>query len=635
VDLGRLRQHSSRPAGLLARGDAVGLALLLILATQFGRLQNYSLVVALVMVYAITAASLVLLFGVAGQLSLGHAIFLGIGAFVSANVSDRTGLGLEVEVPLAFASTFTVGIIVGLPAIRVRDLYLALTTFALAFAGQKALFEFRWFSGGGAGRRSGSLEILGHELDGPLAIVWVCFAILLVSFWLLRNLIRSRTGRAMHAVRTSETAASAAGINVAAFKILAFGFSAGFAGVAGVLYIHTIRFVNPENFGVEFSILLILTLIIGGKHRLAGALAGAIFVQGLPEAFRGIQEWEGMIYGTILLLLTLWSPSGLIGIVELGIAPIRRAWFVDATEPAAGDASALSSARALDAPEPHRTITSKIDAVGPSARAAVDPPAEARPAPAPVRGRLELCGVSVHFGGVAAVDDVTMAVGAGAILGLIGSNGAGKTTLFNAVTGVVRSTGTIRLDDTDLTGMSVQRRAGAGLGRTFQNLNLHAGLTTMDHVLIGLHRQARYGVAAELIRLPHVTRVERELWEEASALLERLDMLDIADRRVDALPYGMQKRVDIARALATGPDILLLDEPAAGVPSAEANETIGRVLEIAKQRQISILIIEHNVELVAAVCDEIVVMEAGRVLVSGRPHDVMRDQSVIDAYLGT
>lgn len=602
------RAGIARPK-FLGRNQVLGLGFFVLAFLLIPAFDDYTSVTGLTIVSAAVGAALVIAFGTAGQFTLGHSIFLGVGAFLSANITAEWDRGLETELPVAFAVTFVLGLIVGLPSLRVSELYLALATFAIAFVGVQVLFEWKQFTAGGSGKPAGALTLFGWEIERGVPFIRISIIVLVLIFWVVGNLLDGRTGRSMNALRTSETAAKSVGVNVAWLKILAFGISGAITGMAGVLYIHTLRFAGPENFGVALSILLILTLIIGGRRRLAGAVLGAAFVRWLPEFIRSAQDYEGIIYGGTLILLTLFSPGGLFGLVELVWTPIKRLFGLGTEKSAAieeGSSTPLQSA----ALAPLRADTA--------------------------RGHLIVKDAAVAFGGVRAVDGVTFEIEAGAVTGLIGSNGAGKTTCFNAITGHVNhAEGQFILDGRDVSGRPIHQRALAGMGRTFQNLNLHGDLRVLDHALLGLDRELGYGRISESLRLPWVLRSERAAHDKAAELLDHMELLEYWDEKVDDLPYGLQKRVDVVRALAANPAILLLDEPAAGLPTAEAFGMMSHVTDYAAHIGAAVLIIEHNVELVADVCDRIIVMDAGKVLADGTADSVMRDERVVAAYLGT
>ena len=592
----------------LGRNQLIGLAAFIAAFLLLPLFTSYTSVIGLTIVYAAVGASLVVAFGTAGQFTLGHSIFLGTGAFLSVNIATSWGRGLETELPIAFAVTFLLGLIVGLPSLRVNELYLALATFAIAFVGVQILFEWKSFTGGGSGKPAGPLSAFGIEIDRGVPFLRIAMVLLILIFWVVGNILDGRTGRSMNGLRTSETATKAVGVNVAWLKILAFGISGAITGIAGVIYVHTLRFAGPENFGVNLSILLILTLIIGGRHRLAGAVLGAMFVRWLPEFIRSLQSYEGVIYGGTLMVLTLFSPGGILGLFELVWRPLKEKLGFQAVKASVpeGTTDPLESASLA----PLRSSSST--------------------------GHLVVEEAQVIFGGVRAVDGVSFEISAGAVTGLIGSNGAGKTTLFNAITGHVKNaSGRFVLDGVDLSQQSIHKRSLAGMGRTFQNLNLHGDRTVLEHALLGLDRELGYGRISEVFRTPWVVAAERDAHRKAADLLDQMELLEYWNERVDDLPYGLQKRVDVVRALATHPSILLLDEPAAGLPTSEATEMMGHVVEYARHIGAGVLVIEHNVELVADVCERVIVMNTGKVLADGTAQSVMRDERVIAAYLGS
>lgn len=559
---------------------------------------QYRLVLSFICAYTIVTLGLVLLFGAGEQISLGQAMFFAAGALTAGNLTSKTQLGLEAEIPLAMLIGFSVGVLIGLPSLRVGGLYLAIATLALNFAGQQLLLEMPGISGGGAGLTTGPLRLFGSTLTDRMSLVSIGFVLVGIAMWITINLLSGRTGRALHALRTSPSAASSVGaIHLGRLKLVAFGISAAFAAVGGVIYMHAIGYVNPQNFSTELSISFLLMIVIGGARRSAGALIGAAFVLGIPEFFRTVQRYEGMIYGTILLALIIFVPKGLVGLGE------KLGAFLGGRMPKV-------------VRKQQEVTTARVPFVGAPGAA------------------LEIDHVRVAFGGLVAVHEVTMTIPPGQVLGILGPNGAGKTTLFNAISGLVRAEGAVRMAGVDLMGKSIRSRAHLGIGRTFQNLNLHEDRTVLDHLLLGMDRELSYRPLSEAFRMPWVVRAEARLRHAAKQLLGDLDLEEYADVIVADLPYGIQKRVDVARALATRPKLLLLDEPAAGLPTSEADQVIRRVLEITRRTGTTVIIIEHNVELVASVADRVAVLDVGRVIADGVPEVALSDPRVIIAYLG-
>lgn len=608
-----------------------------------GLRQYEQLIVSLVLLNAVIGVGLVLLVGVGGQLSLGHAAFLAVGAYTAANLSTRSDIGLPLELLVAVVLAVFVGMIVGLPSLRLSGLLLAVGTLALGVAGQQVLYIWTPVTGGGGGITVGEIQFFGT----PITLIGASVAVLGISLFLVYNLLRGRTGRALHALRTSDAAARSVGIEVERRRVAAFSMSAALTAAGGVLYGHAVSYLAPDNFGIDLSITLVVMVIIGGQRRLLGAILGATFVIGLPEQFRSFADYEGIMYGVILLLVIIFAPGGVVELFDRLWGLIRRGFAgavskrTTAGDPTAAPVATSGTVRddmgaeSSDLAEPIGEMS-----LGGSAPAELDSEgalhtSSGREVVVSAAGReLVVKDLRVDFGGVAAVQGVSFEVAAGEVLGLIGPNGAGKTTLFNAVCGVVGSTGTVHFGDDDLSRRSVRKRAMAGVGRTFQNLSLHDGLTPIDHVLIGRHRFFKYGLTSEMLRLPNVVRSEREGYEEALALLDLLELSDVAHAKVDDLPYGIQKRVDVARALAARPRILLLDEPAAGLPHDEADALIDHVLGLTRPHGTSVIIIEHNVELVRRVSERLVVLNAGEILAVGAPDEILNNPLVAEAYLG-
>ena len=625
----------------LARSPRIyGIVALLIAYSIVRTWSSYDqFVAASIGLYAIVGAGLVLLVGVSGQLSLGHAAFLAVGAYSATNISMETGWGLPGEIAVALVVSIAVGALVGLPSLRLSGLYLAVGTLGLGFAGQQLLYNWEEVTGGGFGESVGDIQI-GNRL---YTLVDATFLLLGISFVLVSNLLRGRTGRALNAIRTAEPAARAVGIEVARRRVLAFSMSSALAGVGGVLYAHAVSRVTPETFNVDLSIFLVIMVIIGGQRSLLGALLGAAFVVGLPEQFRDLQDYDGLIYGAILLVLIQFSPDGLVGLGQKIVAVVRRRRSGVDDEEAMIEREVEAAMAALEESPDIVGEIAEREAVVVEGAGDVEVDEVEATAFTGSAGRLDLTlpglplrltDVEVSYGGVRAVEGVSFTVAAGEVAGLIGPNGAGKTTLFNAITGLTKATGSIAFGDTDLTPLSVRRRVAAGLGRTFQNLSLHEGMTPIDHVLVGAHRHVRYNTFAEMVWWPTVARAEREAVAMALDLLELLGLTEVARERADLLPYDLQKRVDVARALASRPRILMLDEPAAGLPSDEADALIDRVLTLTRASGTSVMIIEHNVELVSRVCDQVRVLDAGLLIADARPAEILQDERVVEAYLG-
>ncbi len=513
----------------------------------------YAFLIGLVAVSALACTGLNVLLGLAGEVSLGQGGFLALGAYGVGVLTTRAGWPFLLAWPAATGLTVAVAALLAVPALRVSGPYLAMVTIAFGFIVESAVTEWRGVTGGA----SGIAGIPGpFGVHGTAVLACVCCAAGLAAFAWLR---RSPLGLAMVAQATAPAAARSVGIRAVPVRAAAFVLAAGAAGVAGGLQAGLTGFIAPSSFPFSQSILFLLVVMVGGAGSTVGPLAGAVLVGLLPELLSGLAEYRQLVFGAGLLVVLWLAPRGLAGLL-----PSRRG----ASPPAAGDVAAFL-----------------------------------RPA---ATGGLRVNDLGIAFGGVRAVDGVSLQARPGAITGIIGPNGAGKTTLLNGITGFVRP---------DRGAVQVDGRAA----RTFQTAQMPGDMTVLDCVRVGLLRGRWRGRADPAL---------------AAALLAFSGYTGPVLAASGSLPHPDRRLVEIARALATQPAVLLLDEPAAGLDSADTAR-LAPVLRAIATSGIAVVLVEHDMDLVMGACDTLFVLDAGRLIAEGPPEQVRTDPAVRAAYLGS
>ena len=561
--------------------------------TTSGMLSRYYTgIVMMVGINIILTASLNLTTGYLGQLALGHAGFMSVGAYGAALFTLYSGLPSGISFPVALviggivAALF--GIAIGIPALRLKGDYLAIITLGFGEI-IRVLITNVEFTGGAKGLR-------GIPRITNFAYVYIVVIITLV---VLFTLLRSRQGRAIISIREDEVAAEASGINTTYYKLLAFTISAFFAGVAGGLYAHYLSVLDPTNFDFNYSIEILVMVVLGGMGSLTGSVIAAIVLTILPEALRDFASARMLIYSVLLIIMMIFRPSGLMGTREFSlwglIMQIKRRIF---------KSGAQGGAEQAEAAEPPRDM-------------------------------LEVKDLGIQFGGLKALQGLSFTMNPGEIVGLIGPNGAGKTTVFNLLTAVYQpTTGSIMLEQKSLLGKNTHQITEMGIARTFQNIRLYKELSVIDNVKIGFHDQMNYSTTNAVTRSRFYWKEEALIERQAMELLAVFDLQHLANAKASNLPYGAQRKLEIARALASKPRLLLLDEPAAGMNPTETAELMNTIRLIRDRFQVAILLIEHDMSLVMGICERIIVLDYGQVIAHGTPEEVRNDPKVIGAYLG-
>ena len=580
----------------LAALAAIGI-LLPLLATSPSNQQLLATIVA----YAICASSLTVLTGWAGQLSLGQMAFAGIGALLGARLVIE-GVPFWASVAIAAGAMALLAVVIGLGSLRVRGLMLAVTTFAFAILAQQYLYMLPLLSGDSPDGQNVPFvpgHLTGLSFSGQRAYYYAVLLVLALVVALLSWLRRTTFGRRVIAVRDNELTAAAYGAYPVRTKVGAFALAGALAGLGGGLLAGAYSNIafTQNFFLVNDSLVLVALVVIGGLGSITGAIVGAVWIIGVPAISPNNQVLALLASSLGLLILLLYFPRGLNQVAfDIRDAVVRWAESRFGTQPIRPD-TALARPRRLER------------SGSPLVARAADPGGQA----------LSVCDISVQYGGNKAVDEVSLEVGAREIVGLIGSNGAGKSTLMNAIGGFVPCTGSVMLLGHEISSWSPSRRTRPGLGRTFQAATLFPELTVQETVLVALGK----------------TMSERRRREEAIDLIDFLGLGRYADHRIEDLSTGTRRIVELSALLAMDAKVLCLDEPTAGVAQRETEAFGPLIVEICRELNASMLIIEHDMPLIMSVSDRVYCLEVGHVIAVGRPEAVRNDPLVIASYLGT
>ena len=554
------------------------------------------------LIVAIAALGLNILFGLSGQLSLGQAGFVALGAYGSAVLAIKHGWPLWATLGVSLVLSILAGVVLGLVALRTRTHYLAMVT--LAFGYIIEIFAQRWIdvTGGSMGLIGVPPLNLGDVVNGPAIFFLLIASTFLVLQMLNDYAMRSRFGRSLQAIKESESFAVTVGIDAPKWRSLVFVVSAVLAGLSGYFFAHQAGYISSDAFGLDRSIALLIAVVIGGLGRAYGPILGATILIMLNQVTADLYEISYFIFGGILLLVMLFFPAGAVGAIErlFGGKQFRAA-----------DPAAAPVAKAAASGELLPMLGARHRGAGPI---------------------LELRGITKSYAGVVALNDVSLDVLPGTIHAIIGPNGAGKSTLVNVLSGLYApNAGSIRFCGQDVTRLAPHQRADLGITRTFQNLQLIGTLTVAENVMLGL--RTRRGFVSGWFGWLASDAEERADRDDALRLLRYFGIERFADVPPGDLAYGHRKLSELARALAQQPTMLLLDEPIAGLNEEEAREVMARIRSL-KALGVTILLIEHNMTFVMELSDTVSVLDYGRKIAEGTPAEVQADRNVITAYLG-
>ncbi len=557
--------------------------------------EYWALIATRIAIYWVLVSGLNLIVGFAGQLAIGYVALLALGAYTSSVLAagnvlpalpSFAALGLAAIVGAVF------GVVVGLPALRLRTFYFAMTTLGFATIVTQIALAWQEVTGGGIG-------IAGPEMPAPLNTPWgfycFCLAGAVLCTWITGNIAASRFGRALVALRDAEVAAEASGIRKPRLLTAIFMLAGALAAIAGGLFASLQSYITPDAFTFDLSLLFFISILIGGRGSILGPLLGTIVLTLLPEVAAPLAAWSTFLYAALLLVIVLAMPGGIAALID------------------------VRNRRKL--PE-KRAILPRPDAL------------EVLIGHPEVPGPLSLRGIVLSFGGVRAIDGLDLDIRPGEVHGLIGPNGSGKTTTLNVISGYYRpEEGRLALGGNPLPAGAPETRVRHGIARTYQTPRLIGEASVLQNVMVGANADGRASFLEALFALPRQWRDERVMQTRARLALAAVGLAALGDVRADRLQHSELRFVEIARALMARPAFLLLDEPAAGL-SAEEIKRLGALVRAISRQGTGVLLVEHHADLIFDICDRVTVLNLGRELAAGTPAEIRVHKEVVSAYLG-